>query len=53
VVDDPRFVTEVNPKTGDLSVRDTHTGELLDIVDCARVLNVHQMVVLDTGIATE
>jgi hypothetical protein len=39
VADQPRFVTEVNPKTGDLSVRDTQTGELLDIVDCARRLN--------------
>jgi hypothetical protein len=39
VASDTRFVTEVNPKTGDLSVRDTHTGELLDIVDCASRLN--------------
>ena len=39
MADKPRFVTEVNPKTGDLSVRDTETGELLDIVDCARRLN--------------
>jgi hypothetical protein len=39
VADKPRFVMEVNPKTGDMAVRDTNTGELLDIVDCARRLN--------------
>jgi hypothetical protein len=39
MADKPRFVTEVNPKTGDLSVRDTKTGRLLDIVDCAKLLN--------------
>jgi hypothetical protein len=39
MADQPRFVTEVNPKTGDLSVRDTQTGELLDIVECARFMN--------------
>jgi hypothetical protein len=42
MADQLRFVTEVNPKTGDLSVRDTQTGELLDIVDCARRLNEYK-----------
>jgi hypothetical protein len=39
MADQPRFVIEVHPKTGDMAVRDTKTGELLDIVDCARLLN--------------
>jgi hypothetical protein len=37
--DQPRYRVEVNPKTGDLSVLDTQTGELMDVVECARVLN--------------
>lgn len=34
-----RFVVEIHPKTGDYSVVDRETGALLDISDCARLLN--------------
>jgi hypothetical protein len=38
-VDRRRFVVEVHPKTGEMTVRDNLTGALLDVVDCARLLN--------------
>jgi hypothetical protein len=39
VADNRRYRIEVHPKTGDLAVLDTKTGKLLDIADCAKLLN--------------
>ena len=35
----PRYRVEVDPKSGDHAIRDTKTGELLDVHDCATLLN--------------
>jgi hypothetical protein len=50
-IDTRRFRVEVHPKTGEHAVKDTTTGELLDIRDCASLLNGTST--LDTEIATE
>ena len=39
MADNRRYRVEVDSKTGDLAVLDTKTGKLLDIVDCAKLLN--------------
>jgi len=38
-VETRRYLIEIHPKTGEHAVLDTKTGELLDIRDCARLLN--------------
>jgi len=34
-----RYRVEVDPKSGDHAIRDTKTGELLDLHDCVALLN--------------
>ena len=42
VVEDRRYLIEIHPKTGEYAVRDMETEELLDIQDCARLLNASE-----------
>jgi hypothetical protein len=39
-VDMRRYRVEIHPKTGEHAVKDTVTGELLDISDCCKLLNL-------------